>query len=53
MLVAKILFNSITSTKGASFMTIGISNFYLMTPQKRPEYIHIHIRDIRYEIIKE
>ena len=27
MLVAKILFNSIISTKGAQFMTIDISNF--------------------------
>ena len=36
MLVAKILFNSIISTKGARFMTIDISNFYLMTPLKPP-----------------
>jgi hypothetical protein len=32
MLVAKMLFNSVISTKGARFMTIDISNFYLMTP---------------------
>ena len=36
MIVAKILFNSIISTKGARFMKIDISNFYLMTPLKRP-----------------
>ena len=36
MLVAKILFKGIISTKGARFMTIDISNFYLMTPLKRP-----------------
>ena len=30
MLVAKILFNSIISTKDAKFMTIDISNFYLI-----------------------
>ena len=30
MLVAKILFNSIIYTKGSRFMTIEISNFYLM-----------------------
>ena len=36
MIVAKILFNIIISTKGARFMTIYISNFYLMTPVKRP-----------------
>ena len=34
MLFAKILFNSIISTKGSRFMTIDISNFYLMTPLK-------------------
>ena len=32
MLVAKIIFNSVVSTKGAKFMTMDISNFYLMTP---------------------
>ena len=36
MLVDKILFNIVISTKGARFMTIDISNFYLMTPLKRP-----------------
>ena len=39
MLVAKLLFNSVISTKGAKFMTMDISNFYLMTPLSRPEYI--------------
>ena len=34
-------------------MTIDISNFYLMTPLKRPEYISIRIRDITDEIIAE
>ena len=34
-------------------MTIDISNFYLVTPLKRPEYIRIHIRDIPDEIIVE
>jgi hypothetical protein len=32
MLVAKMLFNSVISTGGARFMTMDISNFYLMTP---------------------
>ena len=31
MLDAKILFNSIVSTRGAKFMILDISNFYLMT----------------------
>ena len=53
MLVAKILFNSVVSTRNAKFMTMDISNFYLMTPLKRPEYIHISIKDIPEEIINE
>ena len=52
MLVAKILFNSIIYTKGAIFMKIDISNFYLMTPLNRQEYIRIHVRDIPYKIIR-
>ena len=39
MLVEKLLFNSVVSTKDAKFTTMDISNFYLMTPLKRPEYI--------------
>ena len=53
MMVAKCLFNSVISTKGAKFMTIDISNFYLMTPLKRPEYIRMKMADIPDEIIKE
>ena len=52
MLVPKILFSGIISTKGARFMTIDISNFYLMTVLKRPQYIRINVRDISDEIIK-
>ena len=39
MLVAKMLFNSVISTKDACFMTMDISNFYLMTPLHHPEFI--------------
>jgi hypothetical protein len=53
MLVAKLLFNSVISTKGARFMTMDISNFYLMTPLSRPEYIRVKLSDIPDEIIKE
>ena len=52
MLVSKILFSSIISTKGDRFMTIDISNFYLMIPLKRQKYIRIHVRDIQDEITK-
>ena len=53
MLVAKIPLNSVISTGGAQFTTINISNFYLMTPLKRPEYIHVKINNPPKEIINE
>ena len=53
MLIAKILFNSVVSTRNAKFMTMDISNFYLMTPLNRPEYICISNKDISEEIINE
>jgi len=53
MLVTKLLFNSVISTKGARFMTIDTSDFYLMTPLKCPEFIRISINDIPEKIIIE
>ena len=53
MLVAKMLFNSVISTKNARFMTMDISNFYLMTPLHRPEYIRMKLSDIPAEVINE
>ncbi|EJK62273.1 hypothetical protein THAOC_17120, partial [Thalassiosira oceanica] len=53
MLVAKLLFNSVVSTKGARFMTMDISNFYLNTPMPRPEYIRTKLSDIPDEIIDQ
>ena len=53
MLVAKILFNSVVSTGNAKFMTKDISTFYVMTPLKLPEYIHISIKETSEEIINE
>ena len=53
MLVAKLLFNSVISTPNAKFMTMDISNFYLMTPLTRPEFIRIKLSDIPDEIIME
>ena len=53
MLVAKMLFNSVISTKDARFMTMDISNFYLMTPLLRPEFIRLKLTDIPDEVIKE
>ncbi len=53
MLVAKMLFNSVTSTKGAQFMTMDISNFYLMTPLHRAKFIQIKLSDIPDEVFRE
>ena len=53
MLVAKLLFNSVVSTKDAKFMTADISNFYLNTPLTRPKYIRLSLKDIPEEIIRE
>jgi hypothetical protein len=53
MLVAKMLFNSVISTKGARFMTMDISNFYLMTPIHRAKFIQIKLSDIPNEVIRE
>ena len=53
MLLVKIFFNSIISTRGAKFMTMDISNFYLGSPMKRKEYMRIKLTDIPQEIIDE
>ena len=53
MLLIKIFFNSVISTRGAKFMTIDIKNFYLGTPMKRKEYMRLKLTDIPKEIIQE
>jgi hypothetical protein len=53
MLVAKMHFNSVISTKGTQFMTMVISNFYLMTPLHCPEFIRIKLTDIPDKVIEE
>jgi hypothetical protein len=53
LLLIKILLNSVISTPGARFAMADISNFYLMTPLKRPEYAKIKLSDIPEEVIKE
>jgi hypothetical protein len=53
MLVAKLLFNSMISTRGAGFMTMDTSNFYLNSPLPCPEFIRIKLSNIPEEIIVE
>ncbi len=53
MLVAKMLFNSVVSTRRAQFMTMDISNFYLMTPLHQPKFIRMKLSNIPNKIIDE
>jgi hypothetical protein len=53
MLVAKMLFNSVISTKDARFMTMDISNFYLMTPLHLAKFIQIKLSNIPDKVIRE
>jgi hypothetical protein len=46
IVTAKIIFNSVLSTKDVRFMTINISNFYLNTPTPQYEYMRIPISAI-------
>ena len=52
LLLIKIFINSTISTDRAKFATADLSNFYLMTPLKRPEYGRVKLTDIPDEIIK-
>ena len=53
IITTKVLINSTISTLDAKFMTIDVENFYLNTPMKRFEYIHIKLSDIPKEIVKQ
>ena len=51
LLTVKILLNSVISTEGARFMILDISNFYLMTPLKRKEYVKMKLSDFPETVI--
>jgi hypothetical protein len=53
MLVAKMLFNSVIFMKGAWFMTMDISNFYLISPLHSAKFIQIKFSDIPDEVINK
>ena len=50
---AKILINSVLSTKNAKFMAIDLSNFYIQNDLEDYQYIRFHISMIPQEIIDE
>jgi hypothetical protein len=52
MILFKILTNSIISTPNAKCLMIDIKDFYLNTPMKRPEYMHLKLTDIPDEVIE-
>ena len=53
MLIVKLLLNSTILAKGAKFMTIDISNFYLNTPMERPKYMRLKISNMPNKIIEQ
>jgi len=53
LLLIKNFLNSVISSDGAKFATADLSNFYLITPLKRPEYGRVKLIDIPDEIIEE
>ena len=53
LLTVKLLINSVISTPGANFMSLDISNFYLMAPMDRYEYVRMNLDDFPDEIIEE
>ena len=53
IMTAKILFNSILSTKQAQFMVIDIKKSYLNTPMERYKDIRIPLKLIPEEIVKQ
>ena len=53
MLTVKLLLNSVISTPGAKFMSLDISNFYLMAPMERYEYVRMNLDDFPDDLIDE
>jgi len=51
--MAKILFNSVISTKQARFAAADIKDFYLNTTMERYKYMAIPLADIPETIIKQ
>ena len=51
IIIAKILFNIVLSTKDLRFLGLDISNFYLNTPMSKYEYMKIPIEIIPKDIV--
>jgi hypothetical protein len=44
MVMVKLHLNSVILTKGASYCTIDLKDFYLMTPMARPKFMRMKIK---------
>jgi hypothetical protein len=53
MLTVKLLLNSVISTPGSKFMSLDITNFYLMAPLKRYEYVRLKLEDFPNNVIEQ
>jgi hypothetical protein len=53
LITVKLLLNSVISTPNAKFMTLDISNFYLMAPMIRYEYVRMKLDVFPEDIIEE
>ena len=53
LITAKLIFNSVLSTKSVKFMCAEISNFYLNNPINRYEYMKLPLDIIPEEIIQQ
>ena len=53
LITAKLIFNSVLSTKNVKFMCADISNFYLNNPMNRYEYMKLTLDIIPEEIIQQ
>ena len=53
LVLIKTFLNSVMSTPEARVANADISNFYLMTPLKRPRYAKIKLSDILEKVIRE
>ena len=53
LVTAKLIFNSVLSTKNAKFMCADMANFYLNNPMNRYEYMELPLYIIPEEIIQQ
>ena len=53
LITAKLIFNSVLSTKNAKFMCADIANFYINNPMNRYDYMKLPLYIVSEEIIQK